>query len=316
MKPVLQRLAQDPDKSFIVYHEKEPFFSCPWHYHPEYQLVLVTKSSGERIVGDHIGYFKEGDLVFIGTQLPHVYDNDPVYSENISGLYAEAIVIQFHPDFLGNELFKAPEFQTFLRFLENSNQGMEITGATSLRIAGIMKAMPGMDGLQRLVSLFTIFSLLSESSDYKLLASAGFMRNFDISASTRVKKVTEYVMRNFRSDITLEMIAGVASMTPTNFCAFFKKYYRQTFVGYLNDIRVGYACKLLGELDKNISEIAYASGFNNMSNFNRQFKKIKGVSPAEYRQSLSRKVQAVPNNTLIALLLGFIPDFDLAQLFL
>lgn len=316
MKPVLQRLAQDPDKSFVVYHEKEPFFSCPWHYHPEYQLVLVTKSSGERIVGDHIGYFKEGDLVFIGTQLPHVYDNDPIYSENISGLYAEAIVIQFHPDFLGNELFKAPEFQTFLRFLENSNQGMEITGATSLRIAGIMKAMPGMDGLQRLVSLFSIFSLLSESSDYKLLASAGFMRNFDISASTRVKKVTEYVMRNFRSDITLEMIAGVASMTPTNFCAFFKKYYRQTFVGYLHDIRVGYACKLLGELDKNISEIAYASGFKNMSNFNRQFKKIKGVSPAEYRQSLSRKVQAVPNNALIALLLGFIPDFDLAQLFL
>jgi len=291
MKLILQRLVQDPDKSFIVYHEKEPFFSCPWHYHPEYELVLITKSSGKRIIGDHIGYFQEGDLVFIGTQLPHVYDNDPLYAQNSSGLQAEAIVIHFLPEFLGNEFFKAPEFQRFSVFLEKANQGIKITGSTGIRIAKIMKDMINMDGLQRLVSLLSIYSLLSESTECELLASRGFMSNFEISASERVKKVTEYMMKNFTSDITLDVIADIASMTPTNFCTFFKKYYHQTFIKYLNSLRIGYACKLLGQLDKNISEIAYGSGFKNISNFNRQFKKMKGVSPAEYRQSLSRKFQ-------------------------
>lgn len=289
MKLILQRLVQEPDKSFIVYHEKEPFFSSPWHHHPEFELVLITKSTGKRIIGDHIGYFQEGDLVLIGSQLPHVYDNDPVYSAGISGLKAEAIVIQFLPDFLGDRFFKAPEFQPFRECLEKSARGLKISGPTGVQVADLMKAMLDMDGLQRLVSLLSIFHKLSRTTDFELLASPGFMNHFEVSASERVRKVTEYIMKNFTDEISLNTIADVANMTPTNFCTFFKKYYRETFVRYLNNIRIGYSCKLIGEDHKNISEIAYESGFKNISNFNRQFKRVKRIGPAEYRQSLSRK---------------------------
>ncbi len=291
MKLILQRLVQAPDKSFIVYHEKEPFFSSPWHYHPEYELVLITKSTGKRIIGDHIGYFEEGDLVFIGSQLPHVYDNDPLYMTGVPGLNAEAIVIQFLPEFLGNVLSQAPELESFRHFLEKSSKGLQISGTTRARVASLMVAMVEMDGLQRLISLLSIFDQLANTIDYAPLASPGFLNNFDVSASDRVRKVTEYMMNNFTRDIPLTRIAEVASMTPTNFCTFFRKYYRETFVSYLNNIRVGYACKLLAQKDMNISEIGYRSGFKNTSNFNRQFKKLKKVTPAEYRQSLSVKFQ-------------------------
>lgn len=299
MKLILQRLLQEPDKSFIVFHEKEPFFSSPWHYHPEYELVLITKSTGKRIIGDHIGYFEEGDLVLIGSQLPHVYDNDPLYTTGVPGLNAEAIVIQFLPDFFGNVLPTAPELQPFMQLLEKSSQGLRITGTTRARVAQLMTAMVRMDGLQRLISLFTIFHQLSATIDYEPLASPGFLNNFDVSASERVRKVTEYIMNNFTRDLPLNKIAEVASMTPTNFCTFFKKYYRDTFISYLNNIRVGYACKLLGEKDKNISEIGYRSGFKNVSNFNRQFKKVKQITPAEYRQSLSMKYRQTWENVSV-----------------
>ena len=289
MKLILQRLIQEPNKSFIVYHEKERYFSSPWHYHPEYELVLITKSTGKRIIGDHIGGFEEGDLVLIGAHLPHVYDNDPMYSEGIPGLAAEAIVIQFLPDFLGDQFFKAPELHPFLECLERSSRGLRIIGTTALQLGDQMKAMIEMDGLERLVTLLSIFNTISRTKDCELLASPVFRNHVEVSASERDRKVTEYIMKNFTDKISLDMVADVANMTPTNFCTFFKKYYRQTFVTYLNALRVGYSCKLLGEDDRNISDVAYESGYKNLSNFNRTFKKFKGVSPAEYRQSLSRK---------------------------
>lgn len=292
MKLILQRLPQEPDKSFIVYHEKEPFLSSPWHYHPEYELLLILKSSGKRIIGDHIGYFQPGDLVLMGSQLPHVYDNDPSYLVGNPDLYAEAIVIQFLPDFLGSRFFDIPELQRLMEVLEKSAQGLWIKGLTHDLIAERMKAMLTMDGLQRLISLLIIFDILVKSDEYETLASRGFLKNFAFSESERFRKVIQYIMKHFTDDIPLSQIAAVASMTPSNFCSFFKNYYRLTFVEYLNQIRIGYACKLLGESKKNVSEIAYESGFRNMANFNRQFKKTKGVAPGDYRKSLSQKFQA------------------------
>jgi AraC-like DNA-binding protein len=291
MKLILQRLVQDPDKSFIVYHEKEPFFSSPWHYHPEYELLLILKSTGKCIIGDQIEHFKEGDLFVLGTELPHVFDNDASYMEGGQDLEAQGIVVQFLPDFLGKEFLQAPEFQALNEVLKKSARGMKISGITRHLIADKMNSMLDMDGLQRLTALLSIFDILSKTAEFELLASRGFISNFEASSSERFQKVTNYIMKNFTDDIPLSSIAEVANMTPTNFCTFFKNFYRQTFVEYLNNIRIGYACKLLGEDGKNISEIAYESGFKNISNFNRQFKKNKGVSPAAYRKSLSKKYQ-------------------------
>lgn len=289
MKLILQRLVQDPDKSFIYFLESEPFFSSPWHYHPEFELLLVLKSSGKCTIGDHTGNFREGDLFFMGKELPHVFDNDPIYRTGRSDLQAKGIVIQFLPDLLGKDFLKAPEFTSFSKILKDSARGLKISGTAKRQISEKMQLMLDMNRLQRLTMLLSIFDVLSKTKEYKPLASPGYVHRFEDPASERFSRISNYIRQHLTDDISLSAIAAVADITPTNFCTFFKKFYRQTFFEYLNNLRIGYACKLIGKYDKTISEIAFESGFKNISNFNRQFKKCKGLSPAKYRASLFDK---------------------------
>lgn len=287
MKSVEQRLPQEFDKSFIVFNEVGTFFPCPWHYHPEYELVLIRKSFGRRMVGDHIGYFDEGDLVFMGPMLPHVWINDPQFSKGEMNYPADGVVIQFVEKFLGEQFMHAPEMDAFQNFLRLSNRGMVILGKTKGMIAGMMEAMLEMNGLQRLSSLLAIFDILANTHEYEFLASPVFVNNGTFKSSDHFRKINEYIMRNFQEDISLPEIAGVANMAVTTFCNFFKDHYRVTFVEYLNTIKIGHACKLLSERDLNIVQVAYESGFNNLANFNKQFKKFKNMTPSQYKKTLN-----------------------------
>ena len=287
MKTIEFRLPQEYDKSFIVFQEIGQFFPCPWHYHPEYELVLVLKSTGRRMVGDHIGYFDAGDLVFMGPSLPHVWVNDPEFFKGEAGYQANAIVVQFVDFFLGKTFMEIPEMEAFRSFLMRSNRGMVIKGDTREKIADTMTRMLTMNGLQRLSSLLSIFDLLVQTTDYESLASPGYVQNTHLKSSDHPQKINQYIMQNFQEDISLPEIAGVANMALTTFCCFFKEHYRVSFVEYLNTVRIGYACKLISEKDLNIVEAAGESGFNNLANFNRQFKKIKNMTPSEYRRKLN-----------------------------
>lgn len=287
MKAVEYRLPQEFDKSFIVFKETGAFFPCPWHYHPEYELVLVTKSTGVRMVGDHIGCFEEDDLVFMGPALPHLWINGPEYLNGQAHSNAEAIVIHFVEDFLGVNFCDVPEMKAFRNFLDLSKHGVVIKGKTRHAINALMKQMEKMNGIQRLAALFTIFDLLAGSSEYELLASPGYLIKSQLQGSDRFSQVNDYIMRNFDRDITLKDISAIANMAVSTFCNFFKEHYRVTFVEYLNIVRVGRACKFLSERKENVVDIAYKCGFNNLANFNRQFKKIKNMTPSEYRRAFN-----------------------------
>lgn len=284
MKSIELRLPKDFDKSFTVFKEMGKSFPCPWHYHPEYEIVLVLKSHGRRMVGDHIGKFDEGDLVCMGPHLPHVWVNDPRFINGQMDYPAEAIVIHFKDDFLGENFLNIPEMEAFKNFLHLSNRGMVINGSAKADITGLMEKMPGMNGLQRLSSLMLIFDILSRTQEYDLLASPGFVKTVNIRGSDRLNKITEYLIQNFDQDITLSKVASIANMAVTTFSNFFKENYRVTFVEYLNTLRIGYACKKLSEKDQNIVDVAYECGFNSLANFNRQFKKYKQMTPTEYRR--------------------------------
>lgn len=286
MKFIDLRLPQDFDKSFIVFKEVGKFFPCPWHYHPEYELVQVTKSTGRRMVGDNIGQFDEGDLVFMGSLLPHVWVNDAKFINNQIDYLAEAIVIHFKNDFLGKNLIEIPEMEAFNNFLNLSNRGMAIKGQAKEDINNLMKRMLKMNGIQRLSSLFSIFDILSGPIEFDLLASPGFVATTQRKESDRLNKIIEYVMLNFDEDISLPMAASMMNMGLTTFCNFFKENYRITFVEYVNTVRIGHACKLLFEKDQTIAEVAYECGYNSIANFNRQFKKYKQLNPSEYKRML------------------------------
>lgn len=285
MKAIEQRLPQDFDKSFVVFREKGKYFPCPWHFHPEYELVLVLKSTGRRMVGDHIGYFNEDDLVFMGPGLPHLWMNDEQFINGKAPYQADAIVIHFMDSFLGEKFLNIPEMENFKNILRISARGLVYRGETRARINNLMKGMMTMSGLKRLSALFEIFDLLATSNEFEVLASPGYTQ-VELKTSDRFGKVTDYIMRNFDKEITLPEVASIANMAVTTFCNFFKYHYRVTFVEYLNNIRIGHACKLLADDDQNIVEIAYESGFKNLANFNRQFKRFKNMTPTEYRKTI------------------------------
>jgi AraC-like DNA-binding protein len=287
MKVIEQRLPQDFDKSFVVFRETGTYFPCPWHFHPEFELVLVLRSTGRRMVGDHIGYFDEGDLVFMGSGIPHVWVNDDQFIAGKASYPADAIVVHFMESFLGDKFLSIPEMENFKNILRLSSRGMALHGETRTKINNLMKGMPTMSGLKRLSALFDIFDLLANTTEYELLASPGYLQKIELKASDRFGKVTEYIMKNFDKEITLPEVASIANMAVTTFCNFFKDHFRVTFVEYLNTIRIGYACKLLADEDQNIVEIAYESGFKNLANFNRQFKRFKNMTPSEYRKTIS-----------------------------
>ncbi len=182
---------------------------------------------------------------------------------------------------------QVPEMEAFMHFLSLSNRGMVIRGKAREQINALMGEMLTMNGLQRLSALFTIFDTLAHTTEYELLASPVFVQNKSFKSSEHFRKINEYIMRNFQEDITLPEIAGVANMAVTTFCNFFKEHYRVTFVEYLNTVRIGHACKLLSEKDWNVVEVAYECGFNNLANFNKQFKKLKHMTPSEYRKTLT-----------------------------
>jgi len=286
MKAVEYRLPKEFDKSFIVFNEQGTHFPCPWHYHPEYELCLVNKSTGRRMVGDHIGYFDEGDLVFMGPGLPHVWINDSPYVQGTAPHLASATVVHFVEDFIGGQLFEIPELTPLRKVLDLSKRGLLLTGKTKQELGVRMNEMAKENGLKRLSLLFAIFDILAHTTEYETLASPNYMQYTKGQYSDRFSKITDYILQNFQRDITLSEVASEASMAVTTFCNFFKEHYRMTFVEYLNTIRIGHVCKLLAESDENVVTIAYECGFNNLANFNRQFKRLKGMSPSEYRKML------------------------------
>ncbi len=288
MKLIVERLNKDAKSSFVLQKDVYSHYPTPWHYHPEYELVLVLKSSGEKIIGDHMSSFSDGDLAFLGPNLPHVYHNNQVYYEEGSTLTAEAIVIHFNIDFLGNNFFNLPEMGSIAEFFKESVMGFSILGSTRKMVAQKMNDMLEMSGPERIITLLSLLNQLAITDEKLKLASPGFIQNFKASGSEQITEVCDYIMKNFASDLTLNQVAEIANMSPNAFCKFFKQRTRKTFINFLNEVRVGYACKLLSAEQYNISEICYMSGFYNLSNFNRQFIRIVNKTPQQYKKDILR----------------------------
>ena len=217
----------------------------------------------------------------------NVWVNDPEFINGAATYKADAIVVQFIDKFLGEKFMEVPEIDAFRNFLLLSERGMVIKGIARKQIINLMEEMLTMNGLQRLSSLLLIFDILANTTEYELLASPVFAQDKHFKSSDHFRKINEYIMQNFHRDISLSEIASVANMAITTFCNFFKNHYRVTFVEYLNTVKIGHACKLLSQNELNIVEVAYECGFNNLANFNKQFKNFKHMTPSEYKKTLS-----------------------------
>jgi len=283
MKPVLEHLPLEAGESFVVKHFDYQYYPTPWHFHPEYELVLVTESTGRRFIGDEISDFGPGDLVFLGPSLPHLYRNDPAYYSNQCNQRAKSIVVHFLESSFGESFLALQEAQKISSLFGNSVRGLEITGETNTIINKKMHALCELSGFSRWLLLVEILHVLSESKDLKFI-SRTHVQGRNETESDRMNKVFEFIMKNFNRDITVEEVARHVNLAENSFSRYFSKRTRKTFIAFVNEVRLNYACKLLRENQVNISEICFQSGFNNLSNFNRQFKCLYKISPMTYRK--------------------------------
>lgn len=276
MKPHIQKLPLSEQSSFVADTFVTPYFETPWHYHLEYELVLIIEGKGKRFVGNHVSDYEEGHLDFLGANLPHWYRKEEVRANGGS------LVIHFREAFLGKEFGSIPEMQKIGLLFQRAQMGIHIQGQTRQTIARHMYEMLRLKGMERLICLLSILTILADSTEYELLSSPelGIQNSKD---SDRLNKVFNYVMDHFKEDIHNEKIADLAMMSYSGFCRYFKNRTKKNFSHFVNEIRIRYACKQLMETDDSVSKACYESGFNNMTNFNKQFKKIVHCTPYQFK---------------------------------
>ncbi|WP_215223864.1 AraC family transcriptional regulator [Echinicola shivajiensis] len=282
MKAKLLERKSPFDRSFLVAKHSYPYFLDIWHYHSELELVYILKSKGTRFIGDNIEQFDQGDLILIGENLPHLWQNDPEYFDEKVEASAEAYSVHFNKNFAGEDFLRLPEMKQIRKLLEKANQGIKFLGETKKNALLWMQKLHDAEGVDQLVILMEFLATLSKEDEIELLSTDGFSFPLHITGDDRVDKVYSFTFNNFKRNITLEEVAELVHLNPTAFCRYFKKSTKKTYSKFLNEIRVGYACKLLIEERLNISEVGYECGFNNLSNFNRQFKNVMDISPSEY----------------------------------
>jgi AraC-like DNA-binding protein len=293
MQPKLERIPSISTSSITVKREITAFMDYPWHYHPEYEIIFVEKSYGIRFMGNHIGNFEDGDLMFISSNLPHVWKNDKDFYQGNQNLLVDVYVIHFREDALREGFFDLSELAHIKKLFERGTQGVLIKGNDHDRIATLVKQVVNANGIERLLLFLQTLDAIAKTSDYELLSGPGYVNTMNSVDTERLNKITNFIMNNYSREINIEEVADLACLTKASFCRYFKNRTHKTFSQFLNEVRILNACKLLVGSEKSITEICYETGYNNISHFNRQFKLFTGLTAKEYtRKYLKHQVTA------------------------
>lgn len=291
MKIMHEQLSFRGTNSFNIKWDDFPHFTFPWHFHSEYELVYVIKSFGKRFIADHAEEFQHGDLVLLGPNLPHFWKNDEAFFRDNPNYQVNAIVIHFPADFFITQRKNYPEFSHINELLVRSERGIWFEKRVADSLDKSLKKLLKQKGLSQTLSFLEILEKLAKSKQYKLLASKSYRPNLQNWSSNRLDKVMHIINSNYRQTLTIDKIANHIGMNPSSFCRYFKEKTGKSFIEFLNEMRIGYACKLLLEGKQSVSQICYESGFNNLSNFNRRFKMNTGLSPIQYRNQFHNATQ-------------------------
>ncbi|MBC8400468.1 MAG: AraC family transcriptional regulator [Candidatus Marinimicrobia bacterium] len=281
MKISSEKIIYPVRSSFKIRRYSAPCFNMPFHYHPEYELVYIKKGSGLRYIGESIHKFKDEDMVLIGPNLAHIWINPHKNQQSISGSTVKAIVLQFPSD-LFQSMLDTPEFALIKILLDKSQAGLKIIGETRRTVIRYLETLLECQEVERLIVLMKLLDTLARDKHPILLniTDSGSRSNY---GDERIHSVHHFVITCYQQQISLRDAASVAHMEPSAFCRFFKVRTQKTFTQFLNETRIDHACQLLLAGKLSISQIAFDSGFNNLANFYRQFGKIIGKTPNEYR---------------------------------
>ncbi len=277
MRASFEEIQLSRDESLRLIRPQGEAFTAPWHFHPELELTWIIEGVGSRHVGDSIEAFGPGDLVLLGPRLPHVW-----MSHREVGVRSIALVCQFLPEIFGSML-ELPEMQVVGRLLQRAERGLQITGSARDEAIARLGMMPDETGARRMLLILEVLTQFAQSDSLRPLAGDGYLPSLQTVDEERMARVTRYVLENLSTEIVPEEAARIASLSLPAFCRYFKSRAGKTFTQFVNALRVGHACRLLEDVDRAIGEVAPACGYGNLSHFNRQFRKITGMAPREYR---------------------------------
>jgi AraC-like DNA-binding protein len=280
VQPDLELVAVPGDESFKVWSHGYPYRTVRWHFHPEYEIHLITATTGKYFVGDYIGNFAPGNLVMVGSNLPHNW----VSSVQQGGRVDErGLVLQFDAGFVARATLAFPELKRVEGLLDASRWGVLFAANTGVAAEPIMRAMLGAQGIRRITLFLALLDLLLQSAEPEKLASTAYRADPACYAGTRINHVLSYIGKNLSQELRETELAELSGQSVSAFSRYFRRHTGVPFVQYVNRLRINLACQLLmcGELS--VTDICYQVGFNNLSNFNRQFLFLKEMSPSRWR---------------------------------
>lgn len=280
MEPLVQKLPLDNETSFIARTFRTPDFEVGWHRHIEYELILFTEGSGLSFIGNHIGEFETGDIYFLGSNLPHTFQ------KRAPDIVTAAVVVQFRDDFWGSEFLQLPENRQVRQLLAWSAQGLKLRGPLKSYIRSRVSELESATGLRRITVLCDCLERMATEKEWARVTTQQVAVNND----ERLNKVFQFTIDHFKDPLTLSMVAQTACMSIQHFCSFFKRSTQKTYIDFLNEVRVGFACTLLADTQKSVLDICYECGYNTVTHFHKQFLKIKKMTPLQYRKSFSPDV--------------------------
>ena len=292
MRPKLFKVPKEPHHSFSVTQELVPYADNHWHYHTEVELVHFKKGEGTQFIGDSIKQFRAGDVVLIGSNLPHYWRFDDIYFDEETRLSPDVRVAHFCEDFWGSQFLQLPENTHIRSLLDKARRGLLITGKTRKRVAELLDSLLRTSDNQRILLLMEALNVIATCRDLTTLSSIGFKHDLAEDEKDRINAIYEFSLKNFKRPIQLEEIAGVANISPNSFCRYFKSRTKKTYSQFLIEIRVGHACKLLIENTMSIKQLCYESGFNNFTSFHKYFKMITSKSPLTYQREFMGQMTA------------------------
>jgi len=283
MKPQLLKVASNPSSSFNVRQDRLPYVNNRWHYHREIELIYIKEGNGTQFIGDNISMFHSGDVVLVGSDLPHYWSFDDDYFRPDS-IEPNVFVTHFCDNFWGQQFLDIPENLPIKNILESARRGIRVAGPAKASVGALLEEMYHADGTGKILLLLQALIAIANSGDHELLSSPGFRPKINDSDNSRLNAVYQYVFDNYKRKITIEEMATVAHMSPNSFSRYFRLKTGKTYSDFLIELRVGVACKLLIENRLSIKQIFYESGFKNITCFHKYFKMVMGKTPLVYQK--------------------------------
>ena len=288
-RPHLLKITPPLLKSIVVKGDEIPE-NNPWHYHPEIELLHCIKGKGTNFIGNSIRAMEEGEVLLIGKNVPHTRQRDRAYYGEHSGELPQSVVVQFKENFLGDGFFAVEEFKPIADLLSKALRGIKFTGSTCSAVAERLPVLGKMSSTETIIELLSLLNYLARSEEFEYLNAVNYVSTAHEKSSQRINKVYHFTVEHFRETITLEEVAALTNHSPAAFCRYFKTRTRKTYVKYLTEIRIAYACELLMQGNIDIGQVCFESGFNNLSHFHKQFKKLMHTTPSDYQKQSQLKI--------------------------